>query len=292
MLPILPPLPSAAVEGSSSWRNPQIERWHLPALVFFLLVLVINGVIGALTLRHIAAAPWLNQLILPATALTCLAGLARRLPAQNVAMVGAVLAGLGWAVGCLEAGTGLPFGPLHFSDAFGIRLLGGVPWPYPFLWIAVVITGRGMARLILRPYRKTTYYGFWVIGLATFLAVAFDFCLEPFAAGAGGWWEWETSRFTGTWHGAPWVNFLGWAVAHGLFIAFVTPWLINKQPVKQPMDFHPLSVWIALHGLVLIGNASQGRWSAAGAGLLVAGITSGFAVRGARGISSSGQAQI
>ncbi len=286
MIPIQPPLPSAAVDGSSDWRNRQIERWHVPVLVFFLLILIANAAIRILDLGPSVAATWLNQLILPATALTCLTGLARRLPVQNVAMVGAMLAGLGWAAGCLEAGTGLPFGPLRFGDTFGFRLLGGVPWPYPFLWIAVVIIGRGVARLILRPYRKATYYGFWVIGLATLLAVTFDFCLEPFASGAGGWWRWDTSRFTGTWHGAPWVNFLGWLVTHGLLLAFVTPWLINKQPVKQPMDFHPLSVWIALHALVLLGNGAQGHWSAVGAGILVAGITSGFALRGAREINS------
>jgi hypothetical protein len=51
----------------------------------------------------------------------------------------------------------------------------------PFIWAVAVLNSRGVARLILRPWRKTTKYGLWVIGLACVLTVIFDFNLEPFA---------------------------------------------------------------------------------------------------------------
>jgi uncharacterized membrane protein len=81
----------------------------------------------------------------------------------------------------------VPFGPIAYSEAFGEKLFTVLPWPVPFLWIVVVVNGRGVARLIMRPWRKTNYYGFWVIGLTCVLAVLLDLSLEPFASARHYW---------------------------------------------------------------------------------------------------------
>jgi hypothetical protein len=150
------------------------------------------------------------------------------------------------------------------------------------LWITVAVASRGVARLIVRPYRKTTYYGFWVIGLATALAVAFDLALEPFAVHSGRWWIWDTPTGAITWQTMPPVNSLGWLTCTLLLLAFATPWLLNKQPVKQPTDFHPLAIWLSFQLLFVAGNAATGRWSAVAIGLVLSGAAAVAAIRGAR----------
>ena len=69
-------------------------------------------------------------------------------------------------------------------------MLGVVPWPLPLLWVVLVINARGVGRLVMRPWRKTNFYGFWVIGLTCLLVLAFDLGLEPFAVEVKGYWLW------------------------------------------------------------------------------------------------------
>jgi len=177
--------------------------------------------------------------------------------------------------------TRVPFGPRAYTDALGGKIFG-VPWPMPFVWLAVIVNVRGVARLILRPWRKTTYYGFWVIGLAGVLAVLFDTGLEPFASRAKHYWFWEMSANVLSWYSAPWVNFLGWFVTVLGILGFTTPWLINKQPVKQPTDYHPLVLWLLLNLYFATGNALQQLWFAVAFGLVANVLVTAYAVRGAR----------
>jgi hypothetical protein len=78
------------------------------------------------------------------------------------------------------------------------------------------------------------------------------------------------------------VNFLGWFCGCLGILAFTMPWLINKQPVKQPMDYHPLVVWALMNLWVLTGNAVHGLWGAALLGLALNGAAIAYAIRGAR----------
>ena len=65
-------------------------------------------------------------------------------------------------------------------------------------------------------------------------------------------------------------------------IAFTMPWLINKLPIKQPMDYHPLVVWLLLNGWVLTGNAMHGLGSAVALSLIGNTLAAVCAIRGAR----------
>ena len=85
------------------------------------------------------------------------------------------------------------------------------------------------------------------------------------------------------WHGAPFYNFIGWLVVSLLILAFVTPWLINKHPIrKSPPDYQPLVVWLVLILLPAAGCARAHLWSAAGVGAVCAIVVATFAMRGAR----------
>jgi len=215
------------------------------------------------------------------TAATSQLGLARRLPEQNVLMAATLIAAISFTIAVVAEKTRVPFGPRGYTAALGGKIFG-VPWPMPLLWLVVVVNARGVARLILRPWRKTTYYGFWVIGLASLLAVVFDTGLEPFATRARHYWFWETHVNVLSWYGAPWVNSLGWFVTTLGILGFTTPWLINKQPVKQRTDYHPLTLWLLLNLYFATANALQQLWIAVAVSIVANGLVTAYAVRGAR----------
>ncbi|HTH49433.1 MAG TPA: carotenoid biosynthesis protein [Candidatus Limnocylindria bacterium] len=266
---------------TAGWQNPLPGRLHKPAFGLFLLWLALATAMLVLGIAWPETAPGLDGLLWLLAAATTLVGLARRLPLQNVVAVGLLAAGLGFVALWIGVLTDVPFGRREFTEVLGERLPGRVPWAMPFLWITLTVTCRGVARLILRPWRKLTYYGLWVMALATGLALLFDLALEPLAH-ARTWWRWETLPRTLTWHTAPWVNFLGWILTTLAIYGFSTPWLLNKQPVKQPTDWHPLLVWALLLLFLGAGCLRGGAWGAAVIALAGTALATIFAIRGGR----------
>lgn len=252
-------------------------RWAKGLFIVFLLVWAVNEVLLCLGICSAEETGWAEGALVVSAALSSLATLARRLPIQNVLMAGVLIGALGSVVTGIGAATGIPFGPFSYGEACGEQIFGVLPWPIPFLWITVLVSGRGVARLIMRPWRKTTYYGFWVIGLTAALGIVLDLSLEPLAATVKHYWSWRAPAWVWGWYSAPWANFAGWFVTAVLVLAFTTPWLINKQPVKRPMDYQPLVLWLLLNAWLITGNALQHLWPATVAGiagnLLVAGLT-------------------
>jgi bisanhydrobacterioruberin hydratase len=224
---------------------------------------------------------WLEiALILPATA-SSITALSRQLPAQNVLFVALVISLVGGAVSALGAKTGVPFGAFIYGIEIGPRLFQTLPWVMPLIWTIAILNSRGVARLMLRPWRKTKTYGFRLIGITSALTAAFDFAFEPFATRVKHFWFWEPTKLS--WQGAPLVNFLAWAIVTALILAFVTPLLINKQLSKRSApDFHSLGIWIGAILLFGIGSAVHGLWLAVVADAALGIVTAIFAVRGAR----------
>ena len=282
MIPLFKPAPTEVfADGITQLPSPWAHRTHKPVFIAFLVCYAVAWVTLLLGISYSKEWRWLEGLFWMLAAATSLLGLARRLPAQNLLMAAALIATISLTIAVVAETTRVPFGPRGYSDALGGKIFG-VPWSMTLLWLVLVINSRGVARLILRPWRKTTYYGFWVIGLAGLLAVVFDASLEPFATRSRHYWFWETHRNVLSWYSAPWVNFLGWFVTALGILAFTTPWLINKQPVKQPTDYHPLVIWLLLNLYFATGNALQQLWFAVAFSLVVNALVTAYAVRGAR----------
>jgi uncharacterized membrane protein len=255
-------------------------HWLLIVLLacVFGLVLAANG--RWLTLPGQPGRPEALLLLL-ATASTITA-LARQLPLQNVLLAAGIIALLGGAVHTLGVTMGIPFGPFLFGAEAGPHLFRTLPWSLPLIWVVAILNSRGVARLILRPWRKTRNYGFWLIGLTACLTALFDLALDPFAARVKHYWLWLPSKFPVTWQGAPLMNFLGWAAVSLLILAFITPALINKNPVRRTPDFHPLALWLGAVLLCGVASMPHGMWPAAGLDGFMAGVVAIFAVRGGR----------
>ncbi|MGC3960705.1 MAG: carotenoid biosynthesis protein [Verrucomicrobiota bacterium] len=225
-----------------------------------------------------------EALLVVATAISTLLVQAKQLPGHKVLLTATIVAVLGGGIHAIGRATSMPFGPFSYAEAIGPVWFSSLAWPMPALWIIVVFNARGVARLGLKPWRKTKTYGFWVIGVATVLAVLFSLALDVFATKVTHFWIWLPTKFAFTWHGMPWTNALGWALGTLVLLAFATPFMINKSSRSRrlPPDYHPLLVWVLLLGLFGTGAALERLWSAAALCAVTAILSAGFAIRGAR----------
>ena len=262
--------------------SPAVERWHKPLFILFLISWVVSFVFLCLGLNSPAERRWTEGILLLSATVTSLVALGRRLPLQNVVMTALCIAFISSAIMTVAALTGIPLGPYVYSEDVGEKMFDVLPWTVPLIWIVVVVNGRGVARLMMRPWRKTNYYGFWVIGLTCGMAVLLDLGLEPFAVFVRDYWIWQVPKSVPHWYTAPWVNFLGWFVVTLSILAFSIPWLINKQPIKLPIDYHPLIVWLLINVWLMTGNALHQLWPAVALSLAGNITASIYAIRGAR----------
>ena len=226
---------------------------------------------------------WPEAVLLLLATVSTIAALARHLPLQNVLSAAFVIALTAGAVTWFDLKAGIPFGLFTVGGKAGPKFFTAVPWALPLIWIVAILNSRGVARLILRPWRKLHTYGFWLIGITAALTVLFDLALDPFASQVRHYWFWEPTKFPVSWQGAPLVNFFGWAVVTLLILAFVTPILINKNPAHhRPPDFHPLGVWLGGVLLFGAGSATLELWSAVLLDAIAGIVVAAFAIRGAR----------
>src|ERR1051326_329116 len=265
-----------------AFPSPSLHPWHKPIFIACLCCWLANLVLSFLQIDSSRLGGWLEAWLLVLATSSTLLALGRRLPLQNVIATAGVIVLISGAVISLASVSGIPFGPVHYTIYLGDKILNVLPWPIPLGWVFVIVNGRGVARLIMRPWRKTNFYGFWVMGITCLLAVILDLGLEPFAVYVKDYWLWLTPKWVPAWYTAPWVNFLGWFVTGLAVLIFAMPWLINKQPVKQPVDYQPLVLWLMFNLWVCVGKAMHHLWPAVAATLVGNTMAMWYAIRGAR----------
>lgn len=226
--------------------------------------------------------PWLDAVFLVLAAAGTLAALWRQLPLQNVLLAALGISVVSGGFSALGVKTDLPFGPFIFTSGSGSLMFQTLPWVMPLFWVVIILNSRGVARLILRPWRKNKIYGFRVIGVTGLLVLLFDAAFDPYASQVKHLWLWLPTALPLTWQGASIVNFLAWALIAVLILLFITPALIVKRPrSKSRPDFYPLALWLGAILLFGIGCAVKGLWpsviadAAIGIGVAI------FAIRGA-----------
>jgi uncharacterized membrane protein len=256
--------------------------WSRPLLVLVLASWAAAWGMCALRIDLPMSWRWFDGLAVAITTASTLLGLMERLPVQNALWAGALIGTLAVIIETLQATSHVPFGPRQFADGLGSLAFGVLPWPIPFVWICLLLNSRGVARLMLRPWRADRHYGYWVIGLAGLLTVLLALGLEPFATRVQHYWTWKASPSAPAWYGAPWYSFLSWFGCSAGILALTTPWLINKHPIKQPVSYQPLILW-GLFGLLLATvNGTNGLWLAGVVGLAATVCVVILACRGAR----------
>jgi len=228
-------------------------------------------------------AHWPDILFLVTCAVSLCLNLARHLPRINVLVVAVIVTIFGGAVEMIGVQTNLPFGPFQYNRDFDPLLFGLIVLPAPLIWVAMLFATRGVARLILRPWRKVTSYGFWLIGVTATLVILTDVALEPFGSFAHHYWIWEHTKIPLTWYGAPLVNFLSWGFIALMMLAFTTPLLINKQLSRKNVpDFFPLIIWVLMMVVFSGAMAEIGAWRGVLVNGVITAVTVGFALAGSR----------
>ncbi len=216
---------------------------------------------------------------------SCMVGLARQMPWQNILMgagIAAVIGSLAHALSAIHSWA-IPFGPVYFHEACGAQILDLLPWPISLLWVAAILASRGTARVILRPWRKLKTYGYWQLGLTSVLAMLLDFAIEPYATASQHFWSWQATKIPLNWYGASPLNFISWAFVALLIQAFATPAMVKKRPgSRSPLDMLPVTAWLGLVIFCAVGCARSGLWPAVTADALVVLLTAGFVIPGAR----------
>lgn len=255
-----------------------IAHWFFFGLFFLAFVLVLVTLLTPIRLP--GKQGWPEAVLLLSAAASVCAGLSRHLPSQNVLLAAGVVAFIGSVAYVFGARSGIPFGPFIPGDGFGPRFMKHLPWAVPFIWITSVLASRGVARLILRPWRKMRTYGFWLMGVTCALSVALQLIFDPFATRVHRYWIWGKTRLSVDWHGAPLVNFLSWGLVVLLILTFATPVLINKRPRRSPPDYHPLIIWMTLGSLCAAGAATQQLWMAVAVFIAAGSAVLVFAIRG------------
>lgn len=200
--------------------------------------------------------------------------IANRLSNQNA--LGAVwvtwaLTALTWAV-AQRTGRWLP--AVVYQGGLGPALLDAVPLGAPFLWTAILLSCRETARIILRPWRRAPFYGYWIVLLASALALLTDLVMEPFAVRAAGWWSYDLAegKAVTVWAGIPIQAVLTWfAVALGT-ILIATAWLVGKRSASFIPSWDSPLAWMILIGWFAAGDLRAGLWLPAilGAAMLAA----------------------
>jgi len=250
-------------------REKRFEGW--PAAIHRVLfggfVLQLGLVMARFWMPHLwfGEAHWPDGLLVVLAAAATLAWLTTQLPGQNVMLAGIIIGFIAGAIESVGALTGVPFGPKSFTSNIGQELFHPLPWAMPVVWLILVLNARGVARLLLKPWRRTPNYGFWLIGLASGLVAFVQLGLDPYANRVKHFWIWAESKTSLQWYTAPWVNFISCLVTATIILAFATPSLINKSPAKTPPspDWQPLALWLLLNALLAAGALANQLWPAA-----------------------------
>ncbi len=193
---------------------------------------------------------------------------------------------------------GLPFGPYHYTEMLGYRIMGDVPYPIPISWYYMLYGSLAIcARLMTADDSNATKWR-WALAGGAFLT-AWDVAMEVQMTNVlPVHWAWDLVKY-GDWvpafiktpffYGMPLSNWIGWYVT-GVLIARLMLWLVPPslwQKSVAPYAF-PLVIY-ATNGIMPIAvTARHGYWWASIGGLLAMGIPLWLAMRAKRSASALG----
>ena len=194
---------------------------------------------------------WALPLLLVLAISTTVFGMSQRLPFQNV-----LFAAL--AITALAAFT---FELLEILSLRAACWLAPLPaevlpraWLLPLPALAL-LNARGVAQLILRPFRRNANYGLWLMGATILLTLQFDVSLNPFATQVCHLWNWPDANTLP--FGAPWAHFAVVSCCTLSLMPVLTVLLPDKKPVESPASLSPLWVWALLNLLFAVGTATH-----------------------------------
>jgi uncharacterized membrane protein len=165
----------------------------------------------------------------------------------------------------LGVATGWVYGPYHYTDRLGPRLLG-VPFLIPLAWFLMAYPSYLFAEM-LSPVTSPARRSLWVATLSGLIMTSWDLVMDPQMV-HGGHWVWEVE---GPYFGIPLRNFWGWWLT-----IFVSIWLFrwlsraeNRWEIEPAMDRIPWLVYFLTAGASIFSSFFIGLEGSAMVGIFV-----------------------
>lgn len=175
------------------------------------------------------------------------------------------------------ARAGFLFGDYDYTDAFGPRIAGVVPFAVPLAWWTVVVGG---VQLVALASTRLSPAIRWpcLVAYAGAYAVMTDLPLETVAHHIRGYWHWMEG---GPWYGVPLSNFIGWlVVGSGLAVLLLALGGERIDRAWERLGPWPQIVLISMHLSFASANLGAGFHLPAGLAILNALLTAWIGFRG------------
>ena len=125
--------------------------------------------------------------------------------------------------------TGAVFGPYHYTDLFGPKVLG-VPPVIQIGYLAVGYSSIVMGRIILSLLKPVKGWAIVIASVAgAAIMVAWDVCMDPLQSTAAGDWIWHDG---GAYFGVPLSNYVGWFAT--VFAFMLVYFLFASRTTETP----------------------------------------------------------
>lgn len=249
-------------------------------LGLFVAQAILCSAISVLGVPPLVNPRWPGVALLVLASASSLISLCRWLPWQNVLSSAALIGVLGTLIECLATNGSHLMEPASTGGPSAISL-----WPLALVWILAVLNCRGVARLVLQRWRTQPNYGFLLLGLTAVLVVTL---IESFLRFGSGLFPAVAHVSPGS-AGPAARSVVYLLLGSGIVLLAATPYLINKRPVPQPVDWHPLILWGALNGWLFAVALVKKDWGGAGLLLLEVPGAAGFAWVSSRQHQPSGK---
>lgn len=153
----------------------------------------------------------------------------------------------------LGSAYGILFGNYDYTDRFGYKLFGLIPFTIGFAWLLVMATTHAVAK------RITPHSGIGYLLVGSAAAVVMDLIIDPVAYKAKEYWIWQDG---GWYYDIPWTNFMGWFVVAFLLHAVI--WGVEKKDEYQTTYVkwkrRTYYLYAMMIGMFVVTAASAGLW--------------------------------
>lgn len=141
--------------------------------------------------------------------------------------------------------TGKIYGPYHYNDMLGPKVLGLVPVLIPIAWFMMMYASYLIADLVI-PTGFGSRAGrlLLVAAVGGFVMTSWDLAMDPMMV-AGGHWVWEEP---GAYFGIPLHNFWGWWLTT---FAAIAAYLILTALIRQPGKIEDVPVSWAIYAYAI-----------------------------------------
>jgi len=194
------------------------QLWRIGVIIFWILYVLL---VGYFVVQQPLGLPFLLLLLPPSTLAFFLFSFGHAVwswGGRQALLLLALTLGITFAFEAVGVRTGWIYGPYHYTDRLGPRLLGLVPPLIPLAWFMMIYASHNLVEQVTGVKGEPGFGRMvWLTMLSALAVTAWDLIMDPIMV-AGGHWIWEVQ---GRYFGIPLRNYVGWlATTFTIFLLF------------------------------------------------------------------------